>query len=158
MRDVVVEDFKNLYNGRELKNGVDDGTLQPREAMVMLHDQKCEALEYHWIARIDAIKDMTLDRLQLSFENCYCSMGCCRKVAWLLDAFIYDDVPPGGREEDVFSNKAWKMRPPSAIEVLGWRSEREKAMIEEKLALLKSPQPIDICFIDDNRDLDSMTV
>lgn len=150
MRDHTIGDMENLNNGNLInKTVVDQEELPPAEALRLLHNQKVMELEFAWVDRVDAIKSMTLDRLQLSFEECYCSIGCCRKVGWILDAFIYNDLPPGRTEDEVYCNEDWKTRPPLVIEVIGWRSGKEKAMIQEKLGRLKSPQPIDIRFLED---------
>lgn len=152
MRDHVVSDYDNLNFGNSLrKEDADYDEIQPADAMLALHNDKTAGLEYMWVDRIDAIKAMTLDRLQLSLDECFCSVGCCRKVCWVLDALVYPDLPPGRSEEDVYCNTDWKTRPPLVIEVMGWRSGKEKARIQEKLGLLKSPEPIEIRFLEDTR-------
>lgn len=150
MRDHPMADMDNLNHGNLIdKSAIDQGELPPGEALRLLHDQKTMELELAWVDRIDAIKSMTLDRLQLSFEECYCSIGCCRKVGWILDALIYKDMPPGITQDDVYCNEDWKTRPPLVIEVIGWRSGKEKAMIMEKLGRLEGPQPVDIRLLED---------
>lgn len=152
MRDINVDDMENRYNcSHTFRQQIDEGSIRREDAMLELHNRKTSVLEFGWVDRIEAIKRMTLDRLQLSFEECYCSVGCCRKVAWVLDRFLYDDVPPGGREEDVFCDKDWTTRPPLVIEVLGWRSENEKTMIQEKLGKLRSTETIEVRLIQDER-------
>lgn len=153
MRDQYMDDNCNLHKGELIdKSEIDEGSLPPGEALLRLHNQKTMDLELAWVDRIDAIKTMTLDRIQLSFEECYCAIGCCRKVGWILDGFIHKDLPPGRTEDEIYCNTDWKDRSPLVIEVLGWRSEKEKTMIEEKLGQLRSRGTTDIRLIEDDPD------
>lgn len=153
MRDSVTKDIENRYRSN-FGRDIDKGLITREEALRKLHDQKTEDLELQWVDRIEAIKKMTLNRLCLSFEECYCSIGCCRKVDWVLDGFVYDDLPPGRSEEEIFCDKSWVTRPPLVIEVLGWRSEKEKTMIQEKLGRLQNRETIEVHLIEDTRTED----
>lgn len=151
MRDNMLPDIRNLYYDLNLKDSIDEGSIPPQQALQRLHDLKVMQLEIDWAERIDSIKRMTLDRLQLSFEECYCSIGCCRKVSWVLDRFLHEGPPPGTDERVIYSSFDWKVRPPLTIEVMGWRNDGEKTMISEKLGSLCSPEKIEVCFIADER-------
>lgn len=148
MRDHLVADRENLEEQVRVKDGVDDGSLPPLEAMQMLHDQKLFWLEVDWSERIDSIKEMKLDRLQLSFEECYCAVGCCRKVGWVLDRFVHHGPLPGvDREDHVWSSVDWKHCPPMVVEIIGWANPKEKEMIQDKLSRLPNPESFEVRFI-----------
>lgn len=149
MRDHLVTDRDNLEEHLRVKEGVDNGSLAPRAAMQMLHDQKLFWLEVDWSERIDSIKEMTLDRLQLSFEECYCAVGCCRKVGWVLDRFVHCGPLPGvvNLEDHVWSSVDWKARPPLVIEIIGWVNAWEKEMIRGKLNRLPHSGSLEVRFI-----------
>lgn len=152
MRDSQLKDIEVVYEMDGIQDELERGEITRQEAIIQLHDCKTERLEFEWVERIEAIKYMTLDRLQLSFEDCYCSNGCCRKVDWVLDGFVYDDVPPGRTEADVFCDKPWRIRPPLVIEVFGWRNEKEKTMIQKKLDQLRGSKcNIEIHLLDPRR-------
>lgn len=142
MRDSFTDDYENLYYNDSLRVAIDEATGEtspPQEALQMLHDQKTFDLDVVWAERIDCIKWMTLDRLALSFEECYCSSGCCRKVEWVLDRFLHTGLPPGTADtyQNAYSSVSWRTRPPLLIEVSGWKNQREKKMISEKLGKLR---------------------
>lgn len=149
MRDHAVSDHHNLNYNLDIRDRIDVGLLEPREALLELHDQKTFQLELDWAERIDSIKEMKLDRLQLSFEECYCAVGCCRKVGWVLDRFLHCGPLPGLREDEhVWSSVDWKKRPPLVIEVIGWVSSKEQALIRDKLSRLASEEPIEVRLIE----------
>lgn len=138
MRDHPADDYSNLYRSYEIKLSIDKRTRSPGEAMQALHDQKAFSLEVDWAERVDSIKRMTLDRLVLDFEECYCAVGCCRRVGWVLDRFLHRGPPPGTQdtERNAYSSVDWVARPPLAVEVMGFVSDEEKAMGEGKLKKL----------------------
>lgn len=138
MRDHVERDYINLYFNDTLRADINQARISSQDALRRLHDQKTYELEVAWAERIDCIKWMTLDRLQLSFEECYCSIGCCRKVEWVLDRFLHTGPLPGTADDDenVYSMLDWKARPPLVIECAGWKSDREAELIWEKLGKL----------------------
>ncbi|ROW16037.1 hypothetical protein VPNG_02642 [Cytospora leucostoma] len=140
LRDYETNDYENLCYNDRIRDAVDDGSIVPGEAMRRLHDQKTFSLEVAWVERVDAIQSMSLNRLQLDFEECYCAMGCCRKVDWLLDRFLYTDTPPGTDDtpENAYSMVGWRTGPPQVIEVSGWKNDREEALIREKLGKMQS--------------------
>lgn len=147
MRDYEESDFENFHSEAFIwKRHVDTESFTREMAMRKLHDQKTELLEYEWVDRIDAIKSMTLDRLELDFEECYCSVGCCRKVGWVLDAFIHSDMPPGTLPDDIYCNTDWKTRPPLHVNVLGWRSPEEQTLMEKKLGQLRGKGTVRITY------------
>ncbi|KUI61169.1 hypothetical protein VP1G_08362 [Cytospora mali] len=137
MRDYQMEDHDNLCYNEELRESIDKESRSSQEALRMLHDQKVYELEVVWAERIDAIKWMTLDRLDLSFEECYCNTGCCRKVGWVLDRLLHAGPPPGTTHEDVYSFVDWRTRPPLVIDVVGWKNDKEEKLIREKLGRLR---------------------
>lgn len=149
LRDCETNDYDNLCYDDRIRDAVDEGSITPGEAMRRLHDQKTFSLEEGWVERVDAIQSMSLNRLQLDFEECYCAMGCCRKVSWLLDRFLYTGTPPGTADtpENAYSMVGWRTGPPRVIEVSGWRNDREEALIREKLGKMQtSSEPIEIRF------------
>lgn len=149
MRDCVTDDYENLYRDPTLKNNIDGQSVSPRGALQMLHDRKALELEIVWAERVDCIKWMTLDRLGLSFDECYCSIGCCRKVGWVLDRILYAGPPPGTEDtrENAYSILDWKARPPLVISVSGWKNDMEGKLIREKLGKLReSLESIEIRF------------
>lgn len=137
------------------RDRVDSGSLSQLEALQHHHNERTEDLEWIWVECIDVIKQMTLDRLQLSFEDCYCPFGCCRKVGWVLDRFVYKDLTPDMMDNDdddavlITSHRGWALRPPLVVEVIGWSSDSERAMIHDKLRQLAatSPEPLEIRFV-----------
>lgn len=138
MRDHPGDNYANLYSSHNLKSSVDARTLSPEEALRCLHFQKNYDLEVNWVERIDCIKRMTLDRLDLAFDECYCAFGCCRKVGWVLDRLLHEDQPPGVayNQGNVYSTLSWVARPPLVIEATGLVNEDEVAMAREKLTRL----------------------
>ncbi|KAK7749694.1 hypothetical protein SLS53_000273 [Cytospora paraplurivora] len=140
IRDYETNDYDNMCYDDRIRDAVDEGSIAPGEAMRRLHDQKTFSLEEAWVERVDAIQSMSLNRLQLDFEECYCAMGCCRKVDWLLDRFLYTGTPPGTADtpENAYSMVGWRNGPPSVIEVCGWKNNREETLIREKLGKMQS--------------------
>lgn len=138
MRDHPSDDYSNLYRSYEVKLSIDAGSRPPGELLRALHDQKALHLEVDWAERVDSIKRMTLDRLVLDFEECYCAIGCCRRVGWVLDRFLHEGPPPGTQdtEGNAYSYVDWAVRPPLVVEVMGFVSDEEKAMGMEKLKKL----------------------
>lgn len=138
MRDLVVSDYQNLCYNDTLKDDIDQAKISSREALLRLHDLKTYKLGVIWAERVDCIKWMTLDRLQLSFDECYCGVGCCRKVEWVLDLFLNTGPLPGTGDDDeeAYSMLDWKARPPLVIECVGWKTAREAELIREKLGRL----------------------
>ncbi|PSR94353.1 hypothetical protein BD289DRAFT_427739 [Coniella lustricola] len=133
------DDHGNLYYDRRIKRSIDKGRLSRAEAMQLLHDQRTSELEIKWVERIDLIKQMVLRRLTLSFDEAYCRVGCCRKVDWLLDRFLYSGPLPGFDALDdrhVYSSRGWSGGPPQVIEIMGWANKAEREMIEAKLKQL----------------------
>lgn len=139
MRDRVTGDYENLCYNDLLRESIDEKWVPPQEALQVLHDQKALELEIVWAERIDAIKWMTLDRLELSLEECYCSIGCCRKVEWVLDRLLHKGPPPGTADthENVYSSVDWRARLPLVIVALGWKTLREEQLIRDKLGKLR---------------------
>jgi hypothetical protein len=135
MRDNQTDDHSALYLCTGVKEAVDSQTISPAEALQELHDEKNSSLEVDWVERIDSIKHMTLDRLVLDFEECYCAMGCCRKVQWVLDRFVHGGPPPGtaDTEDNAYAVFDWVSRPPLVIELMGLVNENEEARALRKL-------------------------
>lgn len=142
MRDHPRNDYDNLYESFDIKESVDARRITPGEALQALHDQKVFGLEVDWAERIDSIKRMTLDRLVLDFGECYCIIGCCRKVEWVLDRFLHEGPPPGtdDTEENAFSSIDWLARPPLVVEVMGIVNGDEKVIAQEKLRGLRGSE------------------
>lgn len=138
MRDHPGDDYANFYRSFDIKNSVDARTLSQVEALQALHAQKNLDLEIDWVERIDCIKRMDLDRLVLSFEECYCAIGCCRRVGWVLDRFLHEGQPPevADIEDTAYSSLLWDSRPPLVVEVMGLVNDEEEAMAREKLSRL----------------------
>jgi hypothetical protein len=89
-------------------------TVQQRE---ILHDMQEEMLIGVWMGRCEAIGDLPLQKLQLDVEECYCPVGCCRKVG---DVFTFLE--------------ACLTELPLYFEVLGWKNESEKNLISDLMA------------------------
>lgn len=138
MRDHPGDDYANFYRSFDIKNSVDARTISQEEALQALHGQKNFDLEIDWVERIDCIKRMTLNRLVLAFEECYCAIGCCRRVGWVLDRFLHVGQPPGVAdiEDNAYSSLDWVSRPPLVVEVMGLVNDEEEAMVQEKLSRL----------------------
>lgn len=138
MRDQRGDDYANLYRNPYIKESIDLRTFPPGEALQLLHDWKTYDLEVDWAERIDSIKRMTLDRLVLAFEECYCAIGCCRKVEWVLDRFLCEGPPPGteNTEMNVYCAADWVSRPPLVVELMGFVNDEEKVMARERLSRL----------------------
>lgn len=131
MRDFEISDFQNRYDHFVT---ADDDAVTPQQFMQRLHDNKLQCVQIEWAERINAIKSMELDRLQLSFEECYCCVGCCRQVEFVCDLII--DTGPANPQA-VTSFPDWRSRPPLLVEIFGWKNEDEKDMIMEKLGRLR---------------------
>lgn len=138
MRDQRGDDYDNLYRNLDIKESIDSRTLPPGDALQVLHNRKTFELEADWTERIESIKRMTLDRLVLAFEECYCAIGCCRKVEWVLDRFLCEGPPPGTEDTEMNAYCAvdWVSRPPLVVEVMGFVNDEEKVMAREKLSRL----------------------
>lgn len=153
MRDHPIDDHANLYMNYGIKISVDNGRRSRGEALQALHDAKAHALEIDWAERIDSIKLMTLDRLVLDFEECYCAIGCCRKVQWVVDRFLHEGPPPGtaDTEDNAYSSYDWFNRPPRVVEVMGFVDDKEelRAMVKLRrllgsvICLVKSEDALD---------------
>lgn len=145
MRDYPTDDFANLYRNFRIRDSIRSRAVSPGEALRALHDQKTLSLEIEWTERIDSIKRMTLDRLLLAFDECYCAVGCCRKVEWVLDRFLHEGPPPGTGDtaDNAYSSIDWRERPPLVIEVIGLVNDWEKQMAQEKLTVFQGSE---VCF------------
>ena len=56
------------------------------EVILHIHDSRLDALEEIWSERISVIKQCVgLTYLEIDLEECYCPLGCCRVVHWVLD-------------------------------------------------------------------------
>ncbi|CAJ2508806.1 Uu.00g138320.m01.CDS01 [Anthostomella pinea] len=109
-------------------------TSMQLDYMVRLHREKNSTVETQYDERLRHTVGMTLDRLQLSFEECYCGLGCCRKVNYVLDNLC------------LLSH--WEVRPPKLIEVFGWNNETERERIEQELkGLTLDGEPIPVRFV-----------
>ncbi|KAI1075681.1 hypothetical protein F5B20DRAFT_558990 [Whalleya microplaca] len=106
--------------------GVAAGLNKPA-FMRKAHDFKATAVRYRWNERVRIIKYSALNRLQISFEECYCRMGCCRSVLHVLN-MITNPALTG----------EWNVHPPKIIEVTGWNDEDEKSMIKQALEKLST--------------------
>ncbi|KKY31535.1 hypothetical protein UCDDA912_g08498 [Diaporthe ampelina] len=139
MRDHPGDDYANLYRDFAIKDSVDSRALSPAQALQALHDQKTLDLEVDWAERIDSIKRMTLDRLALDLQECYCAVGCCRKAGWVLDRLLYSGPPPGTEDagDNAYSSINWVGRRPLVVEVTGLVSEDERVMAGAKLGELR---------------------
>lgn len=153
MRDHLVDDHANLHTNYSIKEDIDSRSLSRGEALQALHDEKAHALEIDWAERIDSIKLMTLDRLVLDFEECYCAIGCCRKVRWVLDRFLHQGPPPDttDTEDNAFSSYDWFSRPPRVVEVMGFVNDKEEMRAMAKLRRLVGST---VCLIKTPDDLD----
>ncbi|KAL1870873.1 hypothetical protein Daus18300_004962 [Diaporthe australafricana] len=140
MRDHRGVDYENLCQDISLKEAIASHTMSRADALQALHDQKARDLEMDWSERILNIKRMTLDRLALSFDECHCPIGCCRKVGWVLDLLLHKGPPPGTTEDQVYCPIDWRERPPLVVEVLGVMSRRERLMAQEKLGQLQGSE------------------
>ncbi|KAI1480940.1 hypothetical protein F4774DRAFT_65317 [Daldinia eschscholtzii] len=97
----------------------DPGPLDPARYMMALHDQARVDLLVSWNSNIfSSLKKLHLDRLELSFEECYCPIGCCRLVGNVLRMLSTTDFSKG---------------PPKIIEITGWINEDEKEWIRKPL-------------------------
>ncbi|KAI0835100.1 hypothetical protein F5Y06DRAFT_306460 [Hypoxylon sp. FL0890] len=92
--------------------------VAPRIFLRRMHRRAMISLEHQWRNRVLFIKQFELDRLQLSFEECYCPMGCCR----LAHRVARSLVPHNHLTQ-------WKTRPPRTIEVIGWNNDIEQQNI-----------------------------
>ncbi|KAI0133863.1 hypothetical protein BJ170DRAFT_678791 [Xylariales sp. AK1849] len=113
MRDCVASDINARYDHEG-----DD--VHPVVSFAELHDYRHSYLEKVWARRIKQIRKMELDRLQLTFDECYCESGCCRKVSWVCDELVRD----------------WDVLPPKVIEVVGWLDDDERQKIQERFGCL----------------------
>ncbi|KAK9415261.1 hypothetical protein SUNI508_02109 [Seiridium unicorne] len=74
-------------------------------------------LEKIWALRIAEIKKFRLNRLQLSFDECFCPDTRHRRVAWVLGELMRD----------------WHDYQPKIIEISGWDDDEEKEFIGQML-------------------------
>lgn len=150
-RDLTLSDYecRQLWLGPRRHFNV--GGLTPEALRETVHNKKLVSLQSIWVARIEATKFMTLDKLQLSFEECYCGVGCCRQVAWVCNQFTRNDETDVEQlGEDGYWGHSYKVRPPLVIEVLGWLDLAEQTQIEKILKKLEKIYPghsVQICFV-----------
>lgn len=102
---------------------------------------------------------MTLDRLVLDFQECYCAIGCCRKVRWVLDRFIHEGPPPGtaDTQDNAYSSIDWLSRPPLVIEVMGLVNDKEEVRALKKLKKLRGSE-VYLSKTPDSQDSDGSTM
>ncbi|KAI0174805.1 hypothetical protein BJ166DRAFT_587584 [Pestalotiopsis sp. NC0098] len=164
MRDSTVSDFQSLSDQADGGN-IDLIRPPPRERILeLLHFNKEDLLKNHWFDRIQYMKRMNLERLQLAFDEAYCGFGCCRMVEWLCkvlstpasnmmcvdepnrDYYVAQPYEWGGvldaeecyeiYEDEMLPEVA--IRAPRVIDIFGWRDDEEKLMIENRLKSLES--------------------
>jgi hypothetical protein len=104
--------------------------LRPTEQMQRLHDALERQVERVWDDRCFLItRYLQLDRLQLDFEECYCALGCCRKVEYVCSQLRYHAAFTALCYRSPFRHSLLPV-----FEVMGFRDAAEKEMIRERLA------------------------
>ncbi|KAI1649166.1 uncharacterized protein F4817DRAFT_332013 [Daldinia loculata] len=142
MRDDTWTNFERSHVVRSQlyeEEGV-DAEFDSKTYMRQFHDSAVNELLSSWDERMMDVQYMNLNRLQISLEECYCSLGCCRLVNAVLDRLV-DAVNAKPRN-------IW----PKVIEVCGWNDEAEKGVIKEALKTLSIDEaPIKVRFVGNNK-------
>ncbi|KAI2463540.1 hypothetical protein F4781DRAFT_416252 [Annulohypoxylon bovei var. microspora] len=76
-----------------------------------IHEESTDILLHEWKKQLFSFCKLPLRRLQLSFEECYCPMGCCRLVRLLM-----------GELADLLIAKS---QFPKVIELITWKEDIE---------------------------------
>lgn len=122
---------REQYRFRHRQNGPTPfDNLSPPQQMQRLHDALDRQVERVWDDRCFLItRYLQLDRLQLDFEECYCALGCCRKVEYVCNQLRYHAAFTALCYRSPFRHGIVPV-----FEVVGFRDEAEKEMIRERLA------------------------
>lgn len=140
VRDQSYTDYQLRYErDHPTALDLDDGITTQQQQMEFLHDIKLIFMkEDAWRQRFSDIKEMTLDRLQLSLEDCYCPVGCCRQVAWVCEQ-LCNTCPEdaAGMNNDPQSFEPFSARPPRIIEFQGWLNRAERHMIKTQMKVFQ---------------------
>ncbi|KAI1799033.1 hypothetical protein F4811DRAFT_565919 [Daldinia bambusicola] len=120
MRGVTVRpyNFMQWRLSSRLVTGEDHPQLEPATYLMNMHNEAKHTLDGKWRGILANLSMMELDTLELSFEMCYCPMGCCRLVDEVLERFRTAEFGKGA---------------PKAVEATGWKSEEEKERMRETL-------------------------
>ncbi|KAI1657335.1 hypothetical protein F4813DRAFT_361099 [Daldinia decipiens] len=151
MRDDTWTNFQRSHKLRFQLGGEEDGEDGGEEGvaaefdsetyMRRFHDSAMNELLSSWDDRVTDVQNMNLNRLQISLEECYCSLGCCRLVNTVLDRLV-----------NAISAKPRNIRP-KVIEVYGWNNEAEKSVIREALETLSTDEaPVEVRFLGDIKE------
>ncbi|OTB09335.1 hypothetical protein M426DRAFT_77949 [Hypoxylon sp. CI-4A] len=97
------------------------------EYLAGLHNTKLERLGRRWTHVVETMHLRALDRLQLDFQECMCPLGCCRLVGFVVDLLTAED-----------DLAVWRDAPPRVFEILGWKNDKERAVIERSLRTLST--------------------
>ncbi|KAI1141245.1 hypothetical protein F5Y05DRAFT_371833 [Hypoxylon sp. FL0543] len=132
-RHVCISPHSRMYEYGHRRDNIDN----PRSYLRRRHRRYFSELKSKWGTMISRVKQLALDRLQLSFEECYCPMGCCRMVT-LATSYI---VPGNGATQ-------WNDHPPKTIEIVGWDDEYERQYIVEEFEKLRiGDAPVKLRFL-----------
>ena len=95
----------------------DDPDLTGTDLRDRIHFNRESSLAAVWADRCAYITANTrLKRLQIDFEECYCPVGCCRKVDYVCNML-----------------HTWELAPPEHWEIIGFLDAKEQEIILEKL-------------------------
>jgi hypothetical protein len=102
----------------------------PMQKMQTLHDALEKQVERVWDDRCFLIiRYLQLDRLQLDFEECYCALGCCRKVEYVCNQLRYHAAFTALCYRSPFRHGSLPV-----FEVMGFRDAAEKELVCQRLA------------------------
>ncbi|KAI1644654.1 uncharacterized protein F4817DRAFT_346368 [Daldinia loculata] len=121
MRNINASDQVEIYQERKEHKELSESSgndnqesepLQPSNYLINFHDTMRMDLLESWDTVFDEIRMLVPDRLELSFEECYCPLGCCRLVNEVIKRLRF-------------------CVPPAVIEMIGWYDENERERIKE---------------------------
>ncbi|KAI0851165.1 hypothetical protein F5Y00DRAFT_259706 [Daldinia vernicosa] len=120
-RNIDLPSYLEVYKGHKQfhkLSGNDNQESEPLQLIVYLmsfHDTMRRNLLESWNTVFYELRALRLERLELSFEECYCPFGCCRLVNEVLERLRLIENPS------------------TVIEITGWYDEKERKMIKERL-------------------------
>ncbi|OTA62220.1 hypothetical protein K449DRAFT_394979 [Hypoxylon sp. EC38] len=132
MRHIKYDPYAIKYQGEDRHQEDHDPDDSDAEFTVAcslrytIHERLRVEIVSQWRSDLGYFQLLALDRLQLSFDECYCPMGCCRLIKEATECFL-GSYRPSRR----------KLRLPRVIEIIGWNDESEKQYINRKLGALE---------------------
>lgn len=121
-------EYHRLHHGPDGPTAFDN--LNPADQLRRQHDVLDQQLQAVWDDRCFLItRHLRLDRLQLDFGECYCVLGCCRKVE-----YVCAQLANCAGLAALCYRRPFRHGFPAVFEVIGFSDEAEKELIATRLA------------------------